>query len=251
MTSAAATYLAECLLTEWDARDITQSDNTAVASWAKSAASVEGNALAQGTSNRRPTFRTGTYPYVSFDGTDDVIFASLVTDPEVVFMVVETTSDATLRAFFSLLNGGNFVWGYLASGTFTNAFTGTTPASSPNTAWNSAQNATRQVIAFICKSTTCGFMMSRSTNQFYATAKPSFAGQITIGGFNASISFPFIGKIHYAATAIGLSEEKIRHAMAVIATEWGVTFDEPESVGGGNPMAAFHHGCEVGRSGAL
>lgn len=229
MTSAAATYLAECLLTEWDARDISQSDNTAVSSWPKSSASSEGNALAQGTSGRRPTYRTGTYPYVSFDGTDDVIFASLVTDPEVVFMVIETTSDATLRAFFSMLSGGNYVWAYLGSGVLQNAFVGTTPATSPAELWNSAQNATKQVIAFTTKSTSGGFMTHRTSAHALLTAKPSFAGQITIGGFNAGISYPFNGKIYYAATAVGISQEKIRHTMAVIAQEWGATFDSPES----------------------
>ena len=251
MTSAAATYLAECLLTEWDARDISQSDNTAVASWPKSAASTEGGALAQGTSGRRPTYHTGTYPYVSFDGTDDVIFASLVTDPEVVFMVVETTSDATLRAFFSMLNGGNYVWAYVSSGTISNPFVGTTPNTTPSETWNSAQNATKQVIAFTAKSTSGGLMTHRTSAHALLTAKPSFAGQITVGGFNAGISYPFSGKIYYVATAVGMSQEKVRHAMAVIAAEWGVTFDEPESAGGGNLVAAFQHGFDIGRSGAL
>lgn len=251
MASAAADYLAECLLTEWDARDITQSDGTAIASWPKSAASTEGNDLAQGTADRRPLFRTGTYPYAQYDGTNDVLFAALVTDPEVLFLVVETTSDATLRAFCSMLSGGSYMWAYLASGTFTNGYAGTTPTANVSTVWNSAQNAARQVIAFICRSTTCGFVMHRSGNQFYATAKPTFAGQLTLGGFNAGISYPFVGKMHYAATAVGISQNKIRNTMAVIAAEWGATFDEPDAIGGGNPIAAFAHGFEVGRSGAL
>jgi hypothetical protein len=236
MPSAVSAYLAECLLTEWDARDIAQSDNTEIASWPISAASSEGNPLAQSTANRRPLFRAGTYPYAQYDGTNDVLFANLVTDPEVVFFVFETTIDATLRALGSCLSGSNYWWAYLGGSTFTNQFVGTTPAPAPNVAWNAAQNAVRQVIAIITKSTSCGFMMSRSGNQAYITAKPSFAGAITVGGFNSGITYPYTGNIHYVATCAGMSLEKIRHAMAVIAEEWGVTFDAPEDAGGGSTL---------------
>lgn len=247
MMSDFATYASTCLLTEWDARDIALANNDPVATWAKSSASTEGNNLTQGTALQRPLFKTGTYPYLQFDGTNDVLSCNLATDPTVVFVVFEATIDGTTRALYSALSGGNFHWAHLSGSQLTNPYVGTTPSISPQAAWASSLNGVRQAMAFRVTSSTAGCLADRISVSGAITAKPSFAGVLSVGGFNAGTSFPWSGKIHYVATCVGMSLEKIARGLAILRHEWGAPGDDPGSVGGGT--SGFTGLSGVGRLG--
>ena len=236
------TELGTDLLTEWDARDIGGlANNDPISSWPKTSYSTEGNNLAQATGARQPLYKTGTYPYAQYDGTDDVLSCNLVTDPAVIFIVLEATIDATTRAIYSCLSGGNYHWAYIAGTTLTNAFAGTTPARSPATFWTSALDAVRLVFAVRVTSAAIGHYTATIAKLDPITARPSFAGAITVGGFNAGISYPWSGKIHHVLTCKTLTQEKIFRVMAQLRSEWGITGDVPLAggTGGGDALIDF------------
>lgn len=242
-----AEYASTCLLTEWDARDITLANNDPVATWPKSAASTEGNNLTQGTALQRPLFKSGTYPYLQFDGTNDVLSCNLVTDPTVVFVVFEATIDGTARALYSALSGGNFHWFNVSGSQLSHSFVGTTPNVTAQVAWASALNGVRQAFAFRVTNGTAGCLADRISVSAAITARPSFAGLLSVGGFNDGTSFPWSGKIHHVATCVGMSLEKIARGLAILRHEWGAPGDAPESVGGGT--SGFTGLSGVGRLG--
>ena len=230
MASAIASYLGSSLLTEWDARDLTLSNNDPVGTWAKSAASTEGNDLSQATPGFKPLFKTGAYPYVQFDGTDDRMTATMVTSPSVYFVVCEAVSDGTTRSVLGTISGGNYMFNYLAGGTLTSAFVGTTPSTSP--AAISWPNSTKIEIAFVATAINVGFISSVFSNLQIVTAVPS-QSVLTLGGFNSGSSYPWSGKVYHALTASLISKEKIARALAILRDEWGIAGDPPEPSSGG------------------
>jgi hypothetical protein len=79
-----------------DSRYITQSDNTAVSSWADR--SGNGYDAAQATSSKQPTFQTneiGGNGSVRFDGTNDSLQAASVTLPCYILVIVVQSSTRT------------------------------------------------------------------------------------------------------------------------------------------------------------
>jgi hypothetical protein len=232
MPSALSAHLGSDLLTEWDARDLSLSNDDPIVTWTKSAASTEGNDLANSNSARRPLFKTGTYPYAQFDGSDDVLFCDLVTDPHVIFMVVEATSDSAQRAFCSPVGtGGAYLFCLVQNGSslvFTNGMTPDRVLSIA--AW---PNATRLAVAVFAKSDSTGMMRQNTAHALPITTRANLGAHISIGGFNKGTAYPWSGRVYYAATAKTMSVEKIARGLATLNDEWDCTGELPETVSGG------------------
>lgn len=230
MASLASTFLAANLLTEWDARDLSLSDNDPVTTWTKSTASTEGNNLTQSTAENKPLYKTGTYPYLQFDGTNDSMSAALPSSPKVHFSVCECTSDGTNRAIGSMFSAGNYAWYNVATGILGFASAGTTPQRTCS--FFTWPDATKIVVAAIVRSSSVGILADTGGQLLTVTAIPSLAGTITVGAFNSGQGYFWSGKIYHTLVTSDLSYEEIIHTMALLRSDWGITGDDALSGGG-------------------